>query len=128
MSKHIILIVLLTALYQAGWTQLNPPTKARKTQSTEATIKNELEIALEKYRNEKSIESVWKQIRLEADDILYGYFKNGKLSGTTKSQAYFTKIGLETMTVIDIRNQKKILLVGIAIQKPGEFVMIRIEK
>lgn len=128
MSKHIILLVLLTTLCQAGWTQLKPPTKARKTQSTEATIKNELEIVLEKYRNEKSIESVWKQIRQEADNILFGYFQKGKLSGTTKNMAYFTKIGLETMTAIDIRNQKKILLVGIAIQKPGEFVLIRIEK
>lgn len=128
MSKHIILIVLLTALYQAGWTQLKPPTKARKTQSTEATIKNELEIVLEKYRNEKSIESVWKQIRQEADDILFGYFQKGKLLGTTKSMAYFIKIGLETMTATDIKNQKKIVLIGIAIQKPGEFVMIRIEK
>lgn len=128
MIKHILFILILSSFCQTGWSQFKTPAKTQKTPSTETTIKNELEILLEKYRNEKSAEAVWKQIRQEADDILYGYFKRGKLSGTTKNQAYFIKIGLETMTAIDIRNQKKILLAGIAIQKPGEFVMIRIEK
>jgi hypothetical protein len=128
MIKPIVFIVYLFVFCQTGWSQGKLPSKALKTQSTEAVIKNELGIILEKYRNEKSVESVWKQIRQETDDILFGYYQKGKLVGTTKSQAYFIKIGLETMTSTDIKNQKKILLVGIAIQKPGEFVIIRIEK
>ena len=128
MIKHILFILILASFYKTSWSQFKPPAKTQKTASTEATIRNELEMVLEKYKSEKSVESVWKQIRQEADDILYGYFKRGKLSGTTKNQAYFIKIGLETMTASDIRNQKKVLVAGIAIQKPGEFVIIRIEK
>ncbi len=128
MIKHILFILIFASFCQTGWSQFKTPGKTQKTASTEATIRNELEIVLENYKTEKSVESVWKQIRQEADDILYGYFKRGKLSGTTKNQAYFIKIGLETMTASDIRNQKKVLVVGIAIQKPGEFVIIRIEK
>ena len=128
MIKHILYILAIACISQTGWSQLKTPAKTQKTVSTETTIRNELEILLEKYKNEKSAESVWKQIRQEADDLLYGYFKRGKLTGTTKNQAYFIKIGLETMTASEIRNQKKVLVAGIAIQKPCEFVIIRIEK
>jgi len=59
---------------------------------------------------------------------LYSYYKNGKLLGSKTTEAYFVKIGSETMTAAHITNRTIILLAGIAIVKSAEFEIIRIEK
>lgn len=128
MIKKLLFICLLWVSGLSGWCQLTPPVRQTKTVSVEMQIRKELETALEKFRNEKSDETVWKEMRRLAEDVLFNYFQKGKLAGTKKDQAYFIKIGLETMTAADIKAQKKILLAGLAIHKPGEFIIIRIEK
>lgn len=102
----------------------------RKTAATslEAVIESELNKIVSAYTNQPNTAATWIQIKAAAENILHTYFLNGKLSGTKKDQAYYVKMGTETMTAADIANKKMILVAGIATVKPAEFVIIRVEK
>lgn len=94
----------------------------------EATIENELNKIVAAYTSQPNTAATWIQIKGAAENVLYTYFLNGKLLGTRKEQAFYVKMGAETMTAADIANKKMILVAGIATVKPAEFVIIRVEK
>ena len=48
--------------------------------------------------------------------------------GTKSEEAFFVKMGNETMTATDMANHKMILQVGIAPIKPADFKILVIEK
>jgi phage tail sheath protein FI len=103
----------------------------RKTVSglpIEATIENELNKIVAAYTNQPNTAATWIQIKAAAENILYTHFLNGKLLGTKKEQAFYVKMGTETMSAADIAARKMILIAGIATVKPAEFVLIRVEK
>ncbi|MGG9960534.1 hypothetical protein [Ferruginibacter sp. SUN106] len=102
--------------------------KAAAILSVEATIENELNKIVAAYTNQPNTAATWIQVKQAADNLLYQYFKTEKLMGTKREQAYYIKMGTETMTATDIANHKMILIAGIATIKPAEFIMIRIEK
>jgi phage tail sheath protein FI len=102
-------------------------TPVRVTTTVAEQIRNGLYAILNKYKTEPNEEATWIKIRAEADAFLYGWFKSGKLLGTKSEQAYFVKMGLQTMTPTDIANGKKIFLAGIADKKPAEFLILTIE-
>jgi phage tail sheath protein FI len=103
----------------------------RSLKRTKMTLSMEIETALKKimeeYRNKPSIEETWTSIRSEAENLLYLYYKKKKLAGNKPQEAYFIKIGLQTMTAADIAANKKILIVGFSEYKPAEFMIITIE-
>jgi len=96
--------------------------------SVKAAIENELGKMLDVHKNEPNNSATWKKIKADAENILHNYFKNGKLFGNKPAEAYYVKIGNETMTAADISNQTFVLQAGIATVKPAEFENIRIEK
>lgn len=100
--------------------------KNQKKYYNTTLIKNEIDslltIVILKHTKEINSEAVWVQIRKEATDVLMSYYTTGKLMGTKPEQAFFVKMGNETMTATDIINHKMILLYGIAISKPAEFI------
>lgn len=83
---------------------------------------------MDKYLDYESNESVWRKIWNEVEALLFPMFRSGKLVGTNPAQAYFIKIGLQSMTTQDIASNKKVLIVGYAAVKPAEFEIIRIER
>ena len=105
-----------------------PNRKAISNISTKSEIENELNKIVAAYYDQPNSQTTWVKIKLAAENLLYGYFKNGKLLGTKTIEAYYVKIGSDTMTATDIINQKLILLAGIATNKPAEFQIIRVEK
>ena len=102
--------------------------KTKNTITTETEITEKLNNLVIAYSNKPNTQATWTQIIGEAHNILYGYFKNGRLMGTKPEQAYFVKMGNETMTPNDIANRKMILQAGIATIKPAEFLIIIVEK
>ena len=96
--------------------------------SVEATIESGLNKIVAVYTNQPNTVATWLKIKAAADDFLYAYFRDGKLQGTKKDQAYFINIGPETMSQADISNHKMILMAGVATVKPAEFVLIRVEQ
>lgn len=102
--------------------------KSAAGSALETTIENELNKIVTAYSNQPNTAATWIQVKGAAENILYTYFLNGKLTGTKKEQAFYVKMGTETMTATDIANKKMILVAGIATVKPAEFVIIRVEK
>lgn len=92
------------------------------------TIENELNKIVTAYTNQSNSTPTWAQIIVAAENILYTYFRDGKLLGTKKEQAYYITMGTATMTATDIANKKMILIAGIAVNKPAEFIIIKISK
>jgi phage tail sheath protein FI len=102
--------------------------KTKSTASAETEINEKLNNLVGAYSNKPNTQAIWSQIISEAQNIFYSYYRNGKLLGIKPEQAYFVKMGNETMTPTDIANHKMILQAGIAIVKPAEFKIIIIEK
>jgi phage tail sheath protein FI len=96
--------------------------------TTEGAIAKELDAVVVANINKTNTASTWATIKQNADNILLRYFKNGKLLGTKPTEAYYIKMGSETMTAADIAAGKMILVCGVATVKPAEFKIIRIEK
>lgn len=101
-----------------------------KNENAAMLIANEIDTALtlmlRKHSGESNSENTWIQIRSEATSILMQYYLKGKLIGTKPGQAFFIKMGNETMTASDIANHQMILLYGIALVKPSEFAVNKI--
>ena len=106
----------------------NPPSKYEERIQTEEEITKKLNNIVAAYINKPNTQVTWTQIRSDAEILLLGYFKSGLLFGTKPQEAFFAKMGMETMTSTDIANHKMILQAGVAIYKPAEFKIITIEK
>jgi phage tail sheath protein FI len=76
---------------------------------------------------EPNDEPLWQQIRSSVENFLYELFRQGALQGSTPKDAYFVRCGRDTMTQNDIDNGVVNLLVGFAMLRPAEFVIIRIQ-
>ena len=99
-----------------------------KRGTTEIEITKKLDSLVSAYSHQPNSQATWTRIRGEAETILLSYFQNGALMGTKPQDAYFVKMGAETMTSSDIANHKMILVAGLATVKPAEFKIITIEK
>lgn len=112
-----------------SFTKFRAPTNKYET---DLLLKKNIEIELNNivalYSKDGNNQSIWVKIENAAENLLYPYFLNGQLLGSQKDQAYFIKLGMETMTAADIANKKMILLVGIATIKPSEFHIITVTK
>ena len=96
--------------------------------STTEKIKLDLNNMMDRYTSTPNTQEIWKMVKSEATDLLMKYYRAGSLMGTKPEQAFFVKIGMETMTTADIENGKMILQVGIATQKPAEFEILAFER
>jgi phage tail sheath protein FI len=68
----------------------------------------------------------WFSVQQRGTDFLYTEFKNGRLFGTTRAQAFFVRCDQTTMTQNEIDNGQLICLIGVALLRPAEFVIFRI--
>lgn len=117
--------------HQVTCAQTNAIDSLRLMKKSRSSLSIEIETGLKKimdeYRNKPNTEDTWTSIRSEADNFLYTYYRKKKLIGNQPQEAYFVKIGLQTMTAADIQANKKILIAGFSEYKPAEFKVITIE-
>jgi len=69
---------------------------------------------------------LWANTTQLISDFLFNEFRNARLFGTTKDQAFFVRCDLTTMTQNDIDNGRLVCLIGVALLRPAEFVIFRI--
>ncbi|MGG6297031.1 phage tail sheath family protein [Leptolyngbya sp. AN02str] len=69
---------------------------------------------------------LWINIRDTISSFLYNEWFSGALLGTTPQEAFFVRCDRSTMTQNDLDNGRLICLVGVALQKPAEFVIFRL--
>jgi phage tail sheath protein FI len=74
--------------------------------------------------NEKPL---WNRLKTSVSNFLTTVWRSGALAGTKPQEAFFVRVGLgETMTQNDLDQGRVIILVGVALLWPAEFVIIRI--
>jgi Bacteriophage tail sheath protein len=72
--------------------------------------------------------ALWQRIVRSVSDFLLGQWRDGALFGDTPKQAFFVKCD-ETTNPPDVREAGQVVTeIGIAIVKPAEFVIFRIEQ
>jgi phage tail sheath protein FI len=70
----------------------------------------------------------WGRVVDSVTAFLMTQWTNGALFGDKPSDAFFVRCDLTTMTADDIQNGRLICLIGVAIVRPAEFVIFRIEQ
>ena len=100
-----------------------------KKVSVQDAITYQINMRLDSLANKSKGDQLFlSTVRAEIENILYPYWKSGKLLGSGISQAYFIQTGLQTMTQMDIENGRLLVTVGIAVVKPAEFQLLQFEQ
>lgn len=71
-------------------------------------------------------ERLWDNVRNSVADFLFNEWKQGALLGLKPEEAFFVRCDRTTMNQNDLDNGRLVCLVGVAVVKPAEFVIIRI--
>jgi phage tail sheath protein FI len=91
-------------------------------------LKESLDQGLQWTVFEPNDERLWKKIERNVDAFLLGVWRDGALFGATPAEAYYVKCDAETNPP-DVRDAGQVVTeVGVAIVKPAEFVVIRIQQ
>lgn len=132
-SMKLNTLLMIFLIFNAKYTiaQTNATDSIRKMKQPKISLSVEIESGLKKimeqYRNQINTEDTWTSIKNEAENFLYPYYRKGRFAGSKTQDAYFVKIGVQTMTASDIQANKKILIAGFSEYKPAEFQTITIE-
>jgi phage tail sheath protein FI len=70
----------------------------------------------------------WSRVTNSVSAFLLTQWRNGALFGTKPEQAFFVRCDETTMTSDDILNGRMITVVGVAIVRPAEFVIFRVQQ
>jgi phage tail sheath protein FI len=70
----------------------------------------------------------WARLVASVSAFLLSQWREGALFGRQPEQAFFVRCDESTMTADDILNGRLICQIGVAIVRPAEFVIFRIEQ
>ena len=77
---------------------------------------------------EPNAPETWQRVTNSVTAFLHTQWRNGALFGRTPEQAFFVRCDESTMSVDDVQNGRLICEIGVAIVRPAEFVIFRIEQ
>ena len=69
---------------------------------------------------------LWSNVQQTVSDFLLSEWKNGALHGSRPTDAFFVRCDRTTMTQNDLDNGRLIILIGVAVIWPAEFVIFRV--
>lgn len=75
---------------------------------------------------EPNAEPLWGAIRRSIAAFLVGGWRDGAFVGRTPDEAFFVRCDRTTMTQDDLDRGRLVALVGVAVLRPAEFVVLRI--
>jgi phage tail sheath protein FI len=70
--------------------------------------------------------ALWRRLTATVETFLTDFWSQGGLRGATPAEAFFVKCDGETNPLIKVDNGEVNLEVGVALQRPAEFVIIKI--
>ena len=77
---------------------------------------------------EPNNEKLWLKVRVTIESFLCDVWRTGALLGSKPEDAYFVRCDRSTMSQSDLNNGRLICLIGVALIKPAEFMILRIGK
>jgi Bacteriophage tail sheath protein len=104
------------------------PLVPRKTADLVERIDRQLRDDLAWTYSQPNGETLWRGVRRQAEELLDDLWRDGDLVGTTASEAYFVRCDETTMTRDDVEGGCLVLVVGIAVARPGVFEAIEIDR
>ena len=75
---------------------------------------------------EPNDQALWRRLSATVSGFLTNFWSQGGLSGTNPNQAFFVKIDSTNNTSATIANGEVHIEVGVALQRPAEFIVIKI--
>jgi phage tail sheath protein FI len=70
--------------------------------------------------------NLWNDVTGVIESLLYDFWREGGLVGTTSEEAYYIKCDAQTNTSASISAGELRIEVGVALQRPAEFVVIKL--
>ena len=70
--------------------------------------------------------ATWAKVKSQTENFLTQTWKNGMLMGASQQEAFFVHCDQTTMNQNDVDNGRINLLIGVAVMKPAEFIILRI--
>lgn len=72
--------------------------------------------------------SLWAVVRQVVNDFLHAHWSLGALQGSRAEEAYFVRCDRSTMSQDDIESGRVRCVVGVALVRPAEFILIKVEQ
>jgi phage tail sheath protein FI len=70
--------------------------------------------------------TTWARVKTMIENFLLGQWRQGALMGSKPDQAFFVHVGLNvTMTPLDVLEGRLIIVVGMSVVRPAEFIILR---
>ncbi|RLA10798.1 MAG: hypothetical protein DRQ60_04665 [Gammaproteobacteria bacterium] len=75
---------------------------------------------------EPNIAALWNNVKVQFETYLSQKSRAGALAGATPGDAFFVRVGLgETMTPQDVSEGRLIVVLGMAVMRPAEFITLK---
>ena len=71
---------------------------------------------------------LWRRVTTTIESFLTEFWAQGGLRGATPADAFFVKCDAENNPLVSVENGQVTIEVGVALQRPAEFVVIRISQ
>ena len=104
----------------------NPESKYVSLQSYFAYLKRSIDEQTKWVVFEPNGEELWRRVRSNIEAFLLTEFQKGVLPARKPEQAFFVRCDRSTMTQDDIDNGRLVAVIGVALLRPAEFVIVRI--
>jgi len=92
-------------------------------------IEESLKTAIKAFAFEPNDQNTWVAVKAMIGNFLTDQWKKGALAGSTNKDAFFVNLGLgATMTQQDILDGWMKIIVGIAVVRPAEFIVITLQQ
>ena len=116
-------------LYGARTLSSDPEFRYVSVRRTLLFIEQSLDTGLQWAVFEPNAEPLWASVKQSVTGFLRTVRRDGGLEGATEEESFFVSIGYDlTMTQADIDNGRMIVVIGVAVVKPAEFVIVRISQ
>ncbi|ASJ74299.1 phage tail sheath family protein [Granulosicoccus antarcticus] len=89
-------------------------------------VEQSLTLWLSQIEFESNSEALWSEIRKHTNIFLYHLYQHGAFQGQSVEDVYFVRCDETTISLADISARRINLMVGLALLKPAEFVVITI--
>ena len=91
-------------------------------------IKKELDKRSQFALFENNDPNLWRALNTGLSSFLLNFWQQGGLRGSTAAQAFFVKVDSTTTSFTDIQNGIVNIEVGVALQYPAEFIVIKLSQ
>lgn len=72
--------------------------------------------------------ALWNRLSSTVENFLTAFWQQGGLSGQTPADAFYVKCDEDNNTPLQVQNGEVVIEIGVALQRPAEFVVIRISQ